>query len=64
MITQIITPRKLELPMNETLPALALLVATLLAWREDRQSHGDVNRVITTFLIACAVGLVAATLLE
>jgi len=50
--------------MNETLPALALLVATLLAWREDRQSHGDVNRVITTFLIACAVGLVAATLLE
>lgn len=50
--------------MNETLPALALLAAALLAWREDRQSHGDVNRVVATFLVACAAGLVLATLLE
>jgi hypothetical protein len=50
--------------MNETLPALVLFLAALLAWYIDRRSRGNINRVLTTFLVACAAGLVLLTLLE
>lgn len=48
----------------DTIIAVGLLLAVVVAWQEDRATHGDINRTMGYFFTILALTLVLASLLE